>query len=83
MKAKAKVNVLSMHRPSAANEEAKPSKKLGVTGATTFEEEEARLNVTLPVSLHQAVKIEAAKRGQTIRALVIDLLMKDGIGGKE
>jgi len=41
--------------------------------------EEARLNVTLPVPLHNAVKIEAAKRRQTIRALIIELLEKEGI----
>ena len=34
-------------------------------------EQEARLNVTLPASLHNAVKVEAAKRRQTIRALII------------
>jgi predicted DNA binding CopG/RHH family protein len=71
VKVKPKSNVLSMHRPSVAKD---PQKK-----GTTFEEEEARLNVTLPVSLHQAVKVAAAQRGQTIRALIIDLLKKDGI----
>lgn len=72
MTAKTKSNVLTMRRPSVSKE---PEKKKG----TTFEEEEARLNVTLPVSLHQAVKIAAAKRGQTIRALIIELLKKEGI----
>ena len=68
---KAKASARTARRPTARSRSAKKRAKV--------EEQEARLNVTLPDSLHQAVKVEAAKRRQTIRALIIELLKKEGI----
>jgi len=58
---------------------AKKSTRSARAPATAREPEEVRLNVTLPVRLHRAIKVEAAKRQQTIRALIIELLKKEGI----
>jgi hypothetical protein len=40
---------------------------------------EARLNVTLPVIVHQRVKVRAAESRQTIREYILKLLEQDGI----
>jgi len=42
-------------------------------------DEEARLNVTLPVSIHQKVKMRATENRQSIRQYILDLLRRDGI----
>jgi predicted HicB family RNase H-like nuclease len=65
-----KPNPLSVQRPSAAAH--KP-------GKTSSFEEEARLNVTLPVSLHAKVKIRAAEKHLSIRAYIIELLRANGV----
>ena len=65
-----KVTPPSVRRPSAAKEAAR---------GVPVVEEEARLNVTLPVSLHSKVKVRAAERRLSIRAYIIELLRADGV----
>jgi hypothetical protein len=41
-------------------------------------EPEAQLSVVLPASIVRAVKIRAAERGETVRAIVLHALKADG-----
>ncbi len=63
-------NPLSVQRPSTAARDS-------VQGMVF--EQEARLNVTLPVSLHSKVKMRAAERRISIRAYIVELLRDDGL----
>lgn len=69
---KAKSNRLALDRPSTARS-AKEQREL------SFDGPEARLNITLPMSVHARVKIRAAEQRKTIRSYILSLLERDGI----
>jgi ATP-dependent Clp protease adapter protein ClpS len=64
-----------MKRPSETAAEAKPK----ASKVATFDEPEARLNVTLPESLHKKVKMRALQDDVTIREFIIKLLADAGV----
>jgi len=68
----AKGKAVGLQGPDRPN--ASPSRTVGM-GL----DEEARLNVTLPVSIHQKVKMRATENRQSIRQYILDLLRRDGI----
>lgn len=45
----------------------------------SHDETDMRLNVTVPVAVHQRVKVKAAENRQTIRQYILGLLERDGI----
>jgi hypothetical protein len=69
---KAKTNRLAVDHASATGP-AIEQRELSIDGP------EARLNITLPMSVHARVKIRAAEQCKTIRSYILSLLEKDGI----
>jgi predicted DNA binding CopG/RHH family protein len=67
-----KTNLLTTKRPSAVSDETRQR-------APTFEEEEARINFTVPASLHAKVKVRAAEKRTSIRNYFLELLERDGV----